>query len=72
MNFAAGSDVNWWGTDFNPSQASFASELSRASGSAMELFDDSFEEFLTRSDLQILTLSDSMEFGVGYPIAIEA
>ena len=52
VNFhAAGSDVNWWGTDFNPSQASFASELSRASGSAMELFDDSFEEFLARSDL---------------------
>ena len=28
---AASNDVEWWGTDFNPSQAAFAMNLSEAS-----------------------------------------
>ncbi len=45
---AAGSLVNWYGTDFNPSQAGFAAELANKANSGAQLFDDSFEEFLQR------------------------
>lgn len=43
--------TQWSGTDFNPSQAGFAQELVRASGSSARLMDDSFEEFAARDDL---------------------
>ena len=46
---AAASRVSWWGTDFNPSQAGFAQELSAASGA--QVFDQSFAEFCSRTDL---------------------
>jgi len=45
---AAGSLVNWYGTDFNPSQAGFAQELARVSGSKAQLFDESFADFCHR------------------------
>lgn len=48
---AAASDVQWYGTDFNPSQASFAKELSDISGSNAHLYDQSFGEFCSREDL---------------------
>lgn len=48
---AAASAVQWHGTDFNPSQASFAQELSAVSGSGAQLYDQSFEQFCGRSDL---------------------
>jgi SAM-dependent methyltransferase len=48
---AAASGVAWWGTDFNPSQASFAQSLASACGSGASLFDESFAEFCARSDL---------------------
>jgi SAM-dependent methyltransferase len=48
---AAASRTEWWGTDFNPSQAAFAHSLASASGAAVRLFDDSFEEFAKRADL---------------------
>nr|WP_317199145.1 class I SAM-dependent methyltransferase [uncultured Psychrobacter sp.] len=48
---AAASDVKWYGTDFNPSQASFAKELADISGSAAHIFDQSFGEFCNREDL---------------------
>lgn len=48
---AAASSIQWWGTDFNPSQAAFAHELSRASGANANLFDQSFAEFCARTDL---------------------
>ena len=52
VNFhAAGSDVEWHGTDFNPAQASFARELAAASGSSAELYDDAFEEYANRTGL---------------------
>ena len=46
---AATSNVEWYGTDFNPAQASFAQEFGMVSGA--KLFDDSFEEFANRTDL---------------------
>jgi len=48
---AASSEVSWYGTDFNPAQASFAKELGSISGAKVHLFDDSFEEFLNRDDI---------------------
>jgi len=48
---AAGSVVQWHGTDFNPSQASFARELADAAGAGAQLFDEAFSEFSERTDL---------------------
>lgn len=48
---AAASKVEWYGTDFNPSQASFAQELSDIAGSDAHLYDQSFGEFCGRDDL---------------------
>ena len=48
---AAATDVDWWGTDFNPAQASFAQELAAASGAGAQLFDQSFEDFCARTDV---------------------
>lgn len=48
---AAASDVTWWGTDFNPSQAAFAQSLQGISGASANLYDQSFEEFCSRQDL---------------------
>jgi SAM-dependent methyltransferase len=48
---AAASPSEWWGTDFNPTQAGFARELGRAMGSGIHLFDQSFAEFCQREDL---------------------
>jgi SAM-dependent methyltransferase len=48
---AAASKTRWWGTDFNPAQASFAQELAAASGAPAHLFDQAFAEFCARDDL---------------------
>lgn len=48
---AAASACDWYGTDFNPTQAVFAQELSKASGGRLKVFDDSFLQFCSRSDL---------------------
>ncbi len=48
---AAASDVEWYGTDFNPSQVSFAKELAEISGNNAKLYDQSFKEFCARDDL---------------------
>lgn len=48
---AAASEIKWSGTDFNPAQASFAQDLAKISGSGLETSDDSFEDYLNRSDL---------------------
>lgn len=48
---AAGSLTEWHGTDFNPSQASFAQTLAAASGARAELHDDAFIDFFQRQDL---------------------
>lgn len=48
---AAASVTAWHGTDFNPSQASFAQELATVSGSGAKLYDDAFADFANRADL---------------------
>lgn len=48
---AAASGGEWFGTDFNPTQVAFAKELAKVSGSSIHLYDESFEEFCSRSDL---------------------
>jgi SAM-dependent methyltransferase len=50
MHAAASGDC-WYGTDFNPSQVSFAQELAAVSGADVHLSDDSFAEFAQRTDL---------------------
>ena len=48
---AAASVTQWHGTDFNPSQASFAPELAGASGAGARLYDEAFSDFASRPDL---------------------
>lgn len=45
------SDVVWYRTDFNPSQAIHAQTLAAAGKSGAQLYDDAFEEFANRPDL---------------------
>ena len=45
---AAASVCSWHGTDFNPTQASFAQETAQASGANAHMYDESFEEFAQR------------------------
>lgn len=51
IHAAAQPGVEWWGTDFNPTQAANARALVEAAGAEAHLFDQSFEEFCTRDDL---------------------
>ena len=52
LNFnSATRNALWYGTDFNPSQATFAKHLSQISQAPLTIFDDSFEELLEREDL---------------------
>lgn len=46
---AAGGSANWYGNDFNPSQAGFARDLSIHSGA--HLTDEAFADFCNRQDL---------------------
>ncbi len=48
---ASASNTHWVGTDFNPSHANFAQSLSQASQTDARLYDDSFEQFIQRTDL---------------------
>lgn len=48
---AAGNPGEFWGTDFNPTQAAHAAALAEASGSGARLLDASFEELAARPDL---------------------
>lgn len=48
---AAATITQWSGTDFNPSQAGFAQELSVVSDNGARLFDQAFDEFAARDDL---------------------
>lgn len=49
--YAAASTIEWFGTDFNPAQASYAQEVAAASGAAATFVGQSFAEFCSRSDL---------------------
>ncbi|RYY28782.1 MAG: methyltransferase domain-containing protein [Sphingomonadales bacterium] len=56
---AATSSGQFYGTDFNPSQAAYATQIARASGKPVQVFDDSFEDLERREDLpqfDIITL----------------
>lgn len=46
---AAAEPIAWYGTDFNPSQVSFANEMARYSGA--RCYADSFQDFCERNDL---------------------
>ncbi|MCG5498999.1 class I SAM-dependent methyltransferase [Ectothiorhodospira variabilis] len=48
---AAGSAIQWHGTDFNPAQAGFAQELAQVASAGAHLTDEAFAEFCTRDDL---------------------
>jgi SAM-dependent methyltransferase len=48
---AAASGANWYGTDFNPSQAAFAQSLAEVSGAEAQMMDQAFAEFCARDDL---------------------
>lgn len=48
---AAASNVNWYGNDFNPSQAADACSLNSTAGSNANLSDNSFQEYLEREDI---------------------
>jgi hypothetical protein len=48
---AAASMVQWFGTDFNPAHTQFARQLAEVSGTNAELFEQSFVEFCSRTDL---------------------
>ena len=48
---AAASQTQWFGTDFNPSQAWFAQDLAAISGSGAQLYDQAFAEFCNSTDL---------------------
>lgn len=51
IHAAAQPSVDWYGTDFNPSQAAFAAEMVRLSGAEAKLYDEAFSEFCNRRDL---------------------
>jgi SAM-dependent methyltransferase len=48
---SAASNVQWWGTDFNPAQAGFAQGLAGSAGLNTKLFDEAFADFAARPDL---------------------
>ena len=48
---AAASGTSWFGTDFNPSQAAFAQDLAISAQSDAKLYDQSFTDFCSRTDL---------------------
>jgi SAM-dependent methyltransferase len=48
---AAATTTQWYGTDFNPSQAAFAQQLARSFPNGPALHDQAFAEFCARVDL---------------------
>ena len=51
IHAAAGSVSEWWGTDFNPSQAAFAQELASICSNRARLEDSTFQDFAESADL---------------------
>jgi len=51
FNAVADPAREWWGTDFNPAHVQHARSLIDAAGVHAHLFDDSFEQFASRTDL---------------------
>ena len=50
INAAATGD-EWYGNDFNPTQVAFAQNLQKVTNSNLNITDESFEEFCSRTDL---------------------
>ncbi len=48
---AAASNVQWWGTDYNPAHAQWANTLADQAGVPVQLHDQSFLDFCQRDDL---------------------
>ncbi|MES2582176.1 MAG: methyltransferase regulatory domain-containing protein [Pseudomonadota bacterium] len=48
---AAASNVQWWGTDYNPAHAQWANALADRAGVPVQLHDQSFLDFCQREDL---------------------
>lgn len=48
---AAASVTRWYGTDFNPAQASYARHVAAAGSNRVDLYDEAFDEFCSRTDL---------------------
>lgn len=48
---AAASNVQWWGTDYNPAHTQWANALADQAGVPVQLFDQSFLDFCQREDL---------------------
>lgn len=67
----AASNVEWWGTDFNPSQAGFAQDLAKQSGGKAHIFDQSFANFAREKICQTLISLAYMVFGLGFLMKIE-
>jgi SAM-dependent methyltransferase len=54
VNIHAATTVGrFFGTDFNPTHAAHANKIASASGHQAQLFDDSFEQLLNRTDLPL-------------------
>lgn len=52
LNFnAVSSNAQWYGTDFNASQVFYAKHLAQISQAPVNIYDDSFGDFLQREDL---------------------
>lgn len=48
---SAASSIQWFGTDFSPTQTAFAQEAAQAAQSGARLYDQSFADFCQRPDL---------------------
>lgn len=51
LSHSAGSDVAWYGNDFNPNQVAFVHEAINNTGISLNASDEDFERFCSRSDL---------------------
>ena len=51
VSHAASFNINWYGNDFNPHQAAFASEISKEIDPKVAISDEDFSTFCSRDDL---------------------
>lgn len=51
LSNSAGSNISWYGNDFNPNQVAFVHEAINDTGLSLNATDEDFERFCSRSDL---------------------
>lgn len=51
LSNSAGSNIDWYGNDFNPNQVAFVHEAIKNTGVSLKATDEDFEQFCSRSDL---------------------